>query len=174
MKTTFKMTFSLFMTLGESWLWKQAIKAITKGWETLKTCKGLRKSTDGGMCSVRLKKLFKSDFQEEKSLQAPHQSDQSGLQLNAKATCVINLRSRFQMRGRGGTNDSSPGASAALEQSSLDAIWAARWEEQPQWGLSPRCPYGTWSSSSSLTNFSISRDAEAMPPSPLRWSNSWI
>lgn len=49
-----------------------------------------------------------------------------------KATHVINLGSRFQMRGLTAQITAARGASAAFKQSSLDVIWADYGEEQPQ------------------------------------------
>ena len=46
-----------------------------------------------------------------------------------KATHVINLGSRFQMRGLTAQITAARGASAAFKQSSLDVIWADYWEE---------------------------------------------
>lgn len=104
-----------------------------------------------------------AEFQEGNSVRPPRQRDESHLQLSMTATCVINLGSRFQMRGlvvQKKKKRGSPGASAAFKQSSLDAIWAAHRGEQTQQWLSPRCPYGLLNSSTSLTN-SMSRDAES-------------
>lgn len=70
------------------------------------------------------------------------QCDKLDVGLNVKATCVINLRSRFQTRGLTAEIAVARVIQQPWKQSSLDVIWTDYWEEQPQRQLSLYSPYG--------------------------------